>query len=915
MSPHERFPAADLPPRQAGPAISTLEPGAQVAVFPLAHYRPVTGAGAVPAGRHRPPGRGRAKAVVAGLVAVAAAVTGIAVASGADSATVLVEDRFDRSVPSGWGVAPSGGAYSATAPPTGLSVNGGATVVLPAERSGRSVWLPSVSTLDVSARADVTFPAAPGGFGQAAAVTLRKIGRQQSYLARARYAGDRSVRIALFKIVAGRPDQRLGPELVVGRSMAPGVRVALAAGVSGGERPTLVAAAWIGGTAQPTSWQLRYTDDTAPLVAAGAVGMWFYAGSGQTGPTPIQVSALSAVDQVPAGPPTGTELAAPAPSLPTLAPLPTAPSPAPSTAAPSPSTSAPTEPGEPSPPAGTGGRPSSTAGAPPLGSTSYPVPADAIVVSPTGSDSAAGTTAAPFRTINRAVSAAALGATIVLRAGTYHESVQVLPNRRVTLQNWPGEAVWLDGSTVVGSWIQDGSAWRHDGWTPRFDSSIPYVSSPDFDMIDPAYPMAAHPEQMWINGRPLRQVGSRAQVVEGTFFVDTAAARLYIGSSPVGQEVRATDLAEAIYLNETTGSVVRGLGVRRYATPVLRMGTVKAYGDNDVIADMHIESSATTGLSVTASNVRVERNTIRASGDLGIHSNESDGLVLRDNLVVGSNTEHFAEIPVAGGIKVTRSRGITLARNAVLDNGSTGIWLDESVYDAKVVSNDVRGNTRHGVYFELSAKALIADNVVVDNGGSGIRVADSSGARIWNNTVLRNGMAVDVQDGPRVATDLSIPGHDRRQPLPDPTVTWVVQDVEVRNNVLDVGTRTGVRCLFRAADDSGSGRTAAQMGITGDYDLYVRPSASQLPTVVAWAGGSTTRAFGSVDAFRSGTGQEARGLGIEAPTTSVLATPDADLRLRADSPAKGKGAALPADVAAAIGRPAGGPVDPGAFFG
>ncbi len=42
---------------------------------------------------------------------------------------------------------------------------------------------------------------------------------------------------------------------------------------------------------------------------------------------------------------------------------------------------------------------------------------------------------------------------------------------------------------------------------------------------------------------------------------------------------------------------------------------------------------------------------------------------------------------------------------------------------------------------------------------------------------------------------------------------------------------------------------------------------------------------------------------------------DGDLRLRADSPARGTGATLPADLATALGRAAGGSVDPGAFFG
>jgi len=85
-----------------------------------------------------------------------------------------------------------------------------------------------------------------------------------------------------------------------------------------------------------------------------------------------------------------------------------------------------------------------------VGTAQYPVPAGAVVVSPSGNDSAAGTAAAPYRTLTKAASAAAAGATIVLRAGTYHESVAVY--KRVTIQSWPGETVWLDGSVPVNDW-------------------------------------------------------------------------------------------------------------------------------------------------------------------------------------------------------------------------------------------------------------------------------------------------------------------------------------------------------------------------------------------------------------------------------------------------------------------------------
>ena len=105
------------------------------------------------------------------------------------------------------------------------------------------------------------------------------------------------------------------------------------------------------------------------------------------------------------------------------------------------------------------------------GSTSYPVPPDAVAVAPSGDDAAPGTLAAPVRTVARAIALARPGQTVVLRAGEYHESVEVPAGKRLTVQAYPGEAVWFDGSSAVQGWTRSGSGWMHPGWTVRFDST------------------------------------------------------------------------------------------------------------------------------------------------------------------------------------------------------------------------------------------------------------------------------------------------------------------------------------------------------------------------------------------------------------------------------------------------------------
>ena len=97
----------------------------------------------------------------------------------------------------------------------------------------------------------------------------------------------------------------------------------------------------------------------------------------------------------------------------------------------------------------------------------YPTPADAIVVdAEKGSDSAAGTAAAPLKTIAAAVAkAAGKKATVVLNAGTYHtDTVQIgKEHSGLTIQNATGAAVTVSGGVPLSIAASD---WKPDPLKP-----------------------------------------------------------------------------------------------------------------------------------------------------------------------------------------------------------------------------------------------------------------------------------------------------------------------------------------------------------------------------------------------------------------------------------------------------------------
>jgi len=516
-------------------------------------------------------------------------------------------------------------------------------------------------------------------------------------------------------------------------------------------------------------------------------------------------------------------------------------------------------------PIGTAGSAVGSAGTT-VGSADYPVPSGAIIVSPSGNDAAAGTTSAPLRTLAHAVASAQSGATIVLRAGSYHESVVIPPSKRLTIQAWPGEPVWLDGSVPVTGWASSGGRWSKSGWNVKFDASPTYTrgaadnTAANWGFVNPSFPMAAHPDQVWIDGAAQRQVASLSQVVPGTFYVDYGADRLWVGSTPEGREVRASDLVRALMIR-SAGSVVRGLGVRRFAPSVPDMGAVTVENNGVLIENVEITDSATTGLHVgsgtTTSGVIVRKVRVANSGMLGINASYADQLTLDHVESVHNNTEHFNTSPVSGGAKIGRTRGITV-RDSVFDgNDGPGLWIDESSYDMTLTNNEMSHNAKHGISLEISAKAVVTSNTVVGNGGYGIKVNNTSSVSIEHNGFSGNDRSINiVQDG-RLPTSASTAGRDKRQPFPDPTMTWRVGPVRVAGNVL--ADQAAGNCML-CVEDYTQTRSAEQMGVTADGDVYMRPN-DALPTyLVVWSRGRGNPAvYTDLASFQAATGQEASG--------------------------------------------------------
>jgi parallel beta-helix repeat protein len=597
----------------------------------------------------------------------------------------------------------------------------------------------------------------------------------------------------------------------------------------------------------------------------------------------------------------------------------------------------------------------------------YPVPTMGSVyfVSTTGNDTADGrSAAAPFRTLGRALTVARAGprpATVVLRGGTYEEgAVAAGPTGAytidfpVTIQPYRSEKVWMKGSVRLTDWSPDGNnRWRHTGWTTRFcqrptdDRSDQFCKHPSLN--NPTHPMAGAQDMVFRNGQPLRQVATLAAVGPGRFFVDTALGHLYIGDSPDGASIDASNRDLALHVSGWgpgtggSGTVIQGLGFKHYAseqqTPkqpmerppkggaVLLINVSGTRVENNTLTQS--ASAALTAVKATGAVIR--GNVLAENGYVGANiTGTAGGLTFDGNRVFRNNTEGLHDTLTGGasegaaGVKITSTSPLNVRDNIFDHNDGSGFWCDLDCADATITRNVSRNNTGNGIFYEVSQRAIIASNVLTGNSEAGLSIAGADGVQIYNNTLYGN---ADTRPGALYGAELVV--FDLQRPDCPGTgcvERWRTRNVVIRNNLTG---GAGSRRLFNSS--TGVADLAAQVPadtfITAmDYNGYHRPTAAGDPptpaTFAGWLhprpaaeGGPFHVDHTSLFSLQAFTAAEDHGMAFDQAADPFFVDATAgDFSLLAGSPARASGAPLPAAVAAAIGVPAApAPVDRGAL--
>lgn len=480
-----------------------------------------------------------------------------------------------------------------------------------------------------------------------------------------------------------------------------------------------------------------------------------------------------------------------------------------------------------------------------------------------------------------------------------------------------------------------------------------YYLSPDVSRspadVDP------DPQMVVSGGVQLAQKKTLAELSASpnSFYYDWANEQMYVNKDPNANTLELTKRHALLLFGGAYRFEWKGIGVRHFASSPLHaviyagLGGASSPNSGELIVEnsVFLENSGNTiDLSGPKLGSAVRRSVFASNGYAGFGSNgfasSSEKTYNKNSLTIDSsifNDNNKSKLDTACGascgsaaVKLNNMSGYTV-KNSIFENTngrSGGLWCDIDCSNAVMVNNIVRNNGGFGIFYEISSKGIIANNLVYDNRTAGIQVFASE-TKVYNNTIIN-------KDGGNVEGTWIM---DDDRPAPDKGETWPYSRTEEAAAVVKLCANASLPAGCRVASPAPNTNrvefvnnlVVGQPGLNGaarlnnfgqngvpfppntlspdyfsaiDYNAYYHKTSQSLYRY------GTTDNIKTPAAFRTVTGQQ---WDLNAVQVTADTVPDPflnragqDFRLKTDSlAATQKGKALPADIAAAIGVPSG----------
>ncbi|GJD98412.1 right-handed parallel beta-helix repeat-containing protein [Methylobacterium isbiliense] len=347
---------------------------------------------------------------------------------------------------------------------------------------------------------------------------------------------------------------------------------------------------------------------------------------------------------------------------------------------------------------------------------------------------------APGDSIQDAVTRAGPGASFCLGAGIHRAQVVTPLNG----QSFFGETgAVLDGSRRITAFSRLGGLWVAGG------QPAPLRVTGECMAGRPCTRRAG----LFVDGVPLRQVATPAEMGPDTFLFDPAAGTLSLAMDPAGRVVESARAAVA-FIGPAENVRIAGLTIEKYNS-LPQHGVIQgAAGRNWQVTHCEVRFNSGAGVVVSPGG-SLSHSDIHHNGQLGVGGTGADFAIL-GNRIWANNTHGYNPDWEAGGVKLALARNVVLRANHVYENGGSGLWCDIDCNRILFDANLVERNTHSGIAFEISRGATIRNNVLRRNGagprswvwGAEITVASSAEVEVAGNdiTVAPGGHGVILVD-------------------------------------------------------------------------------------------------------------------------------------------------------------------------
>jgi hypothetical protein len=347
----------------------------------------------------------------------------------------------------------------------------------------------------------------------------------------------------------------------------------------------------------------------------------------------------------------------------------------------------------------------------------------------------------PHKTITSALDASVEGDVVSILPGTYRETLFVKTNNITIQAKQPGTVTVL-GSDPLTNWKAEAPGVWSTPWAHDF-----FLGDPDKKQRfhERAEPPVGCAEQVFVDDKPVKQVMTRAEVVDGTFFVDWDTDRLFVdppGTKEITtRSVEGSTRSRLLYTRHTGGAervTVRGITFARCANFMQPVNAAVRVGTGWTMEDCTVAWTNGAGIGVNYDNVTLRRVKAIDNGQQGIGGGNCKNY-LEEDCANNRNNNKGYPVKWESGSKFAKLDGAIFRRRIARDNQGPGLWLDIENKNILIEGGrysgsygaDFDGSTGKAINLEINPGPITIRNVTfTDNDTIGLAIQETSNVTV-----------------------------------------------------------------------------------------------------------------------------------------------------------------------------------------